>query len=238
MIVALALAGLLLGFGKAGIAGTFGPIVTVLLVLAMPADDALGVLLPMLIFADVFSVAAYWRKWETRLLPPLIASSVVGVVAGTALLSIVSEEWLQRIIGVAMLVFVAMYFVTNGIRLAAHHQKAWALGAGSAAGFTSTLAHSGGPPIVLYLMTVGLEPRRFVGTTVAFFAMINLIKIPGYLVAGVFDGELIVDSLWSWVMVPVGVFLGRLLVTRINRAVFERVMLAMLAVGAVILLAT
>ena len=236
MNVLLAIAGLLLGFGKAGAAGAFGPLVTVVLVLSMPANDALGVVLPMLIVADVFSVAAYWKEWEIRLLPPLVLASIAGVVLGTLLISSVSDEWLRRVIGIALLVFVAMQFATSGIRIEPRHHRPWAFGAGSVAGFTSTVAHAGGPPIAMYLMTVGLEPRRFVATSAAYFAVINLIKVPGYFIAGIFDGELILSTIWSWVLIPVGVGLGRMLVTRIDRAVFERVLLALLGIGSIVLL--
>ena len=62
MIVGVAVAAFLIGFSKAGVAGTLGPIVTVLLALTIPADDAVGLLLPILIVADWFTLAAHWRQ--------------------------------------------------------------------------------------------------------------------------------------------------------------------------------
>lgn len=238
MIAAVAVAALLLGFGKAGVAGTTGPFVTVVMVLAMPADEALGLLLPMLIVADVFTVSAYWRQWEGRLLPPLLAAALLGIAIGTFLVSELPDEWLRRVIAVSLLAFVVVYVRSGKIEMSPENQGRWAFGAGSAAGFTSAIAHAGGPPIVVYLMTIGLEPKRFVATTVAFFALVNLIKIPGYLVADLFDADRIISTMWAWLLIPVGVVLGRWLVSRINRAVFERVMLVMLVAGSVVLLAT
>lgn len=238
MIALVALAALMLGFGKAGIAGTLGPFATVLMTLALPADDAIGLLLPMLIFADVFSVASYWRRWEGRLLPPLLLSATVGIAVGTLVVSSISEEWLQRLIAVALLVFAAFYARGRRVQLSRRLQRPWAMAAGSSAGFTSTLAHSGGPPIVVYLMTASLDPVRFVGTSVAFFAAVNLIKVPGYFYADLFDGELIVSTMPAWLLIPVGVVLGRLLVGRIDRAVFERVTLVLLVIGSLVLLVT
>ena len=238
MIGYVALAGLLLGFGKAGIAGTLGPFVTLILVLAMPADDALGLALPRLIFADTFSVAAYWRAWEGRLLPPLIAAAVVGILGGTAMISLISEDALQRVIAASMLVFVAVYVARRRVAQLRSGYRPWALAAGAAAGFTSTIAHAGGPPIVIYLMTTGLEPRRFVATSVAFFATINIIKVPGYFVAGLFDGDLIVSTLWAWITIPIGVLVGRWLVDRIDRTRFEAATVGLLAAGAIVLFVT
>lgn len=238
MLGLVALACLLLGFNKAGVAGTLGPFVTVLLVLAMDADDAVGVLLPMLIVADSFSVAAHWRQWEGRLIPPLLSAAVVGIGFGTVVLSQISEEWLQRLIAVALLVFAVFYVSQRGLEIKHEHQRSWGMAAGATAGFTSAIAHAGGPPVIVYLMGVGLEPRRFVGTTVALFSLINLIKVPGYILADLMDKELILSTVWGWLMIPVGVVLGRLLVERINRTIFERLTLVLLIVGSLILLVT
>ena len=236
MIWLVAVAALLLGFNKAGFAGTLGPFVTVIMVLAMPADQAVGLLLPMLIAADSFSVAAYWRQWETKLLWPLLAAAAVGIAAGTFVISHISEDALRRLIAVALLLFAVIYVKQRGVRIPQHHHRQWAMAAGTTAGFTSSIAHAGGPPIIVYLMGVGLEPKRFVGTTVALFAMINLLKVPGYLLAGLIDGHLILTTIWGWLLIPVGVALGRLLIGRIDRTRFERITFGLLVVGALALL--
>jgi uncharacterized membrane protein YfcA len=233
---AVALAGFLLGFGKAGVAGTLGPFVTVLVALTLPADDAIGLLLPMLIVADAFAVAAHWRRWDTGIVVPLVGAAVGGIVVGTLVLSAVSEEVLQRIIAVAMLVFVAVFAGVQRIAIPPERAQRFRYGAGAAAGLSSTLAHIGGPPIVMYLMAAGVAPRVLVGTTVGFFAVINVLKVPGYFLTGLFDAELIRSTLWVWFTIPLGVVLGRMMVDRINRQAFERVTLALLAAGAVVLL--
>lgn len=51
--------------------------------------------------------------------------------------------------------------------------------AGTGAGSTSALAHSGGPPVTMYLLLPRLHPVRFVATTVLVFIILNLIKVPG-----------------------------------------------------------
>lgn len=236
MIALVALAGLLIGFGKAGVAGTLGPLVTVVMALALPADDALGLLLPMLLVADLFAVAAYWRRWETRLLLPLVGAALVGILLGLAVISSIDEEWLQRLIAVSMLVFAGLYFRGRRLRFTPRAERSWAAAAGSAAGFTSTVAHAGGPPLVVYLLMAGLRPATFVATSVAFFAIVNVIKVPGYFYAGLFDADLIRSTMWGWLLIPVGVGLGRVLVDRIDRARFEIVTVILLTVGALVLL--
>ncbi len=236
MVALVALAAFLVGFSKAGVAGTLGPFVTVLMVLAIGADDAVGLLLPILIIADWFTVAAHWRNWDLSIYRRLLAAATVGIVIGSLIISAVDEAALRRIIAVAMLAFAIFYAFTKSIRLDPGNQKRNAWPAGAISGVVSTLAHLGGPPIFVYLMTTDLSPRRFVATSAFLFASINLLKVPGYFAAGLFDGELIVSTIWAWAMIPIGVYVGRSLVDRINREWFERVTVALLAGGALVLL--
>lgn len=233
-----AVAGLLIGFGKAGVAGTLGPIVTVLMALTLPADDAIGLLLPMLIVADAFSVDVHWRKWEIAVVVRLVMAALAGIAAGTFLIATVSADTLRTLIAVATLLFVAGYAWLRRATVASEPLPALGLVAGGVAGLTSTVAHLGGPPVVAYLMTTRLDPGRLVATSVAFFAAINLLKVPGYFLAGLFDVELIASTIWAWLSIPAGVILGRAMIDRIDRSTFDRVTLLLLTAGSVILLAT
>jgi uncharacterized membrane protein YfcA len=236
MFALVALAAFLVGFSKAGVAGTLGPIVTVILVLAIGADDAVGLLLPILIIADWFTVAAHWKHWDLPIYRRLLAAAAIGIVIGSLVISAIDEDTLRRIIAVAMLAFALFYVASRSIRLDPSKQQRNAWPAGIVSGLVSTLAHLGGPPVFVYLMTTNLSPRRFVATSAFLFATINLLKVPGYFAAGLFDGDLILSTAWTWVMIPVGVLAGRALVDRINREWFERVTVGLLAAGALVLL--
>lgn len=236
VIIAVALAAFLIGFNKGGVAGTLGPFVTVLLVLTIPADDAVGLLLPMLIVADGFALAAHWRQWDVGIYVRLLIAAVIGIALGSLVISTVSETVLRRLIAVAMLAFAALHTWSRSVRLNPERLSAVAWPAGATAGLVSTIAHLGGPPVFVYLMAANLNPRRFVATSAVLFASINLLKVPSYFLAGLFDGELIVATVWAWVMIPAGVLAGRALVGKINRLWFERVTTLLLAAGAVLLL--
>lgn len=238
MIIAIAAAAFLIGFSKAGVGGILGPFVTVLVALTIPADKAIGLLLPMLIIADVFTVAAHWQGWDRQILLRLLAPAAAGIVVGGFVISNVSEPVLRRIIAVAMLVFVVFYVLNSKLGLAARLARRHAWPVGLIAGFTSAIAHLGAPPVVTYLMTTDLKPRRFVATSAAVFAGMNLLKLPAYLFAGLFDGGLIAATWWTWLAIPVGVVGGRVFVGHINRLWFDRMTLGLLVGGAFILLVT
>lgn len=238
MIFAIAIAAFLIGFGKAGIGGTIGPFVTVLVALTIPADDAIGLLLPMLIFADAFAVAAHWRRWDGAILLRLLAAAAVGIAAASLIISNISEPLLRRIIAISMLGFVAFYLWSKNPHSAANKAQKYAWPAGVLAGVTSTLAHLGGPPVMSYLVTTELNPRPLVATSAALFAAMNLLKVPAYLFAGLFDAGLIADTWWTWLAIPIGVATGRALVDRINRTTFDRMTTVLLVGGALVLLVT
>ncbi|GBD84322.1 sulfite exporter TauE/SafE [bacterium BMS3Abin02] len=238
MIIAIAAAAFLIGFSKAGVGGILGPFVTVLVALTIPADDAIGLLLPMLIIADVFTIAVHWRGWDRPILLRLLAPAAIGIVAGGIVVSNVSEPMLRRIIALTMLVFVVFYVLNSKPGFAAKLARRHAWPVGLIAGLSSTIAHLGAPPVVTYLMTTDLKPRRFVATSAAVFAGMNLLKLPAYLFAGLFDGGLIAATWWTWLAIPVGVAGGRVFVGHINRLWFDRMTLGLLVGGALILLVT
>lgn len=170
LLAVVAFTGLLIGFGKAGVAGTIGPFVTVLMALVLPADVALGLLLPMLIVADGFAMAAYWRRWDLTALRRLLVAAVIGIAIGSITINSIDEAVLRRLIAVCILAFAALFVFTRGARMPVSAERPWAFAAGTTSGFVSTVAHSGGPPIVAYLMSTRTDPVRLVGTTVVYFS--------------------------------------------------------------------
>ena len=74
----------LLGFSKGGFAG-LGLVATPLLALVMSPIQAAGIILPILIVQDAFTVFAYRRSWDRRNLAILLPGALLGVVWGTCL---------------------------------------------------------------------------------------------------------------------------------------------------------
>jgi uncharacterized membrane protein YfcA len=103
---------------------------------------------------------------------------------------------------------------------------------GTLSGFTSFVAHAGGPPIGFYVLPLKLRPVVFAATMSVFFAAINLAKWVPYAWLGLIDLRNLLTSLVLIPMAPVGVWLGVRLARRISRELFERVFVAgMLATG-------
>jgi uncharacterized membrane protein YfcA len=110
--------------------------------------------------------------------------------------------------------------------------------AGSIAGFTSSIAHTGGPPISIYLLLRNLQPRVFAATSAIFFLILNYIKVPFYFAAGVFNFVLLSELIWLLPMVLLGVWAGKWFVVRVSKEQYDNLILAMLAVSAIMLFFT
>ncbi|HPE05121.1 MAG TPA: sulfite exporter TauE/SafE family protein, partial [Thauera sp.] len=177
-----AIAILLTGISKAGLGGALGGLAVPFMSMWIPPRDAVAVVLPILIVMDMVGIRVWRGKADRGDLRHLIPAALLGIGAGTLLFGVLSDRMVKLVLGLIALAFVADRLLRRRAEAAAPGERsrapafAWLCGAG--AGFTSTLAHAGGPPIMAYLLSRGLPKERFVATSVFFFTAINLAKLP------------------------------------------------------------
>ncbi len=228
----------LVSLSKGGLGGMAGTLSTPLLALVMPVNQALGLLLPIMLLADVFSVALHWKRWNARLVWLLIPGAIVGVTIGTYFITNVSTQVLKIGLAIIALLFVVYKLFEKRILGSVKYQErrwhGWL--AGTTAGFTSAMAHSGVPPISIYLILQDVTPRVFIATSVLFYAILNWIKVPYYYFTGMFDFPRIWQIAWVLPIVPFGVWFGRWLVLKVPKHIFENIILGLLVVTALILI--
>jgi len=191
-----------LGLGKGGFAGV-GMISTPLLALVVPPLQGAAILLPILICQDAISVWAYRRHWSASNLKVLVPGSVLGIGAAWLLASHVSNAAIELSVGAIGLCFVLhMYLGTRfrtflGRTPAKAHRPHAAMGIlwGTLAGFMSTLIQVGAPPYQIHVLPQRLDKLTLVGTTVIFFALMNLMKIAPYFALDQFSSRTLATSL-------------------------------------------
>jgi hypothetical protein len=229
---------LIIGLAKGGFGGTLGALATPLMALVMPADQVIGLLLPILMVADVFAVASHWQRWDGRLVLWLIPGSILGTAIASLFIASVSAETLQRGIGLVVLLFVLYrIFERRLVGVLTYRPHNWhSLVAGGIGGFTSTLAHTGGPPISIYLLLQNIQPRVFVATSALFFTVLNWIKVPSYYYLSLFDLGQLWQVVWLLPLLPLGVWIGKIISMKVNKVVFDWSIIAILAVTALLLL--
>lgn len=225
--ILVCLAALCVGVSKAGFSGV--SLVAVFLMAELFGKASVGVLLPMLIIADL-SVYPMFRKhasWKPvwALLPPALA----GLAVGFWLLKDMPEEWAKPVIGSLILVMVALQLVRKYARDFFHrlaHSRGFGWAAGAFAGVATTLANAAGPVFQLYFLARQLPKMEMIGIGARFFLLINLIKLP-------FMGGLSYttpESLWLNLklapLIVVGIVVGRSLLQRISQRLFELMIIA------------
>ena len=91
-------------------------------------------------------------------------------------------------------------------------------------GFTSFIAHAGGPPISAYVIPLRLSPVKFTATMAFFFFVINLSKWIPYAWLGLLDLRNMATSLVLLPIAPIGVWIGVRLARRIDPMLFYRLL--------------
>lgn len=238
-ILIFILVALLVGLSKGGLGGPVPvSLTTPLLTLVLPVSQAVGIVLPLLLFADVFALYFYWRKWDMRYIRLMLPAAVIGVILGTMLLAGLPNDVLRRIIGGFSLIAVLYKFLNMWITALRYSPRVWhGYLAGWASGFGASLANAGAPPFTAYLLLQPhISPTSFIGTATLFFAVVNLLKLTSYYSAQVIDLHLLWSILWCLPLVPLGVWLGRKIIARMQPQVFEWFMLVLLLFASLYLL--
>ncbi len=232
---------LIVGISKAGFGGGTGIVAVPVMAVVMEPEHMLGVLLPVLIAADVLSNLHYLKEYEWRFLRPLLAGAVGGVILGCIGFfyfqqyePVRFQQGLKILIGAICLIFVALqvYGLTGRKVPTLPSHPASSVGVGALAGFVSSISHSAGPLVTLYLLQEKLEKRRLVGTLLFFFLLVNVAKVPTYVAMGTINASTLRDSIWFIPLIPVGTLAGAWMNKRVPEKPFVIILYAAAAITA------
>lgn len=212
----------LTGLSKGGFGGALGGIAVPLLALAVSPKQAAAVMLPILCLADVVGLKAYIGRWDVANLKVMMPGALIGIALGTLTFGMLDERMVGLMMGIIAVGFVILgLFSRNDVPRPLQRGRGTLLS--SIAGFTSFVAHAGGPPIMMHLLPQQLEKLRYVATINLFFLMTNAIKLIPYAALGQFNRENLMLSLMLAPIVPFGVWAGLWLHARINHTWFYRI---------------
>ena len=215
---------LLLGISKSGFGAGFGSLAVPLMALAVTVPQAAAVLMPVLLLMDLLGIAVFRKDFDKALLKFLIPFALVGTVIGALLFKWLDTKVVAGLVGALTLLFLAQRLIfppkPDGLP-----PPRW-LGAllGITAGFTSFIAHAGGPPISAYVIPLRLSPIRFTATLAFLFFVINLSKWIPYAWLGLLDMRNMSTSLVLLPLVPIGVWIGWRFARRVSPVLFYRLL--------------
>lgn len=213
---------LLLGVSKSGFGAGFGSLAVPLMALAVTVPQAAAILMPVLLLMDLLGMAAFRQHVDRRLLVFLLPFGLAGIVLGTLLFRVLDARLVAGVVGGVTLLFLAQRLLFPP-RADAPPPPKW-LGAllTITSGFTSFIAHAGGPPVNAYVIPLKLSPLLFTGTMAYFFFVINLAKWLPYAWLGLLDARNFATSLALLPLAPVGVWVGVRIAHRIDPVLFYR----------------
>lgn len=224
---------LLVGISKGGFGGGFGVAAVPIMSLVISPVQAAAVLLPILCIMDLFAFRRFYGEWIAPELRVLVPASLLGIGVGTALFGYMSAAVIRLVVGAVAMVFTLHYWFSlrpSRQSALADFPRSYALVGGAAAGFTSFIAHAGGPPISMYLLRRPLNRTEFVATTVFFFIVVNYVKLIPYGWLGQLDSSNLLTALVLSPLAPAGVELGHFLHRRVTDDFFFRLTYVLLFV--------
>ncbi len=222
---------------KTGLSGV-GMMVVPLLANAFGGRSSVGLLLPILIFADIFAVAWYNRHAEWKHILRLIPWALAGIITATLVGKSITDSTFTRLLAAIVIIGIVI-LVWQDLRsgkMKIPNSRLFAAGLGLMGGFATMIGNAAGPVMALYLLSMRLPKNSYIGTGAWFFFIVNLSKVPLHI--------------WSWntitresflldlLMIPAiaaGAFLGIWLVRLLPEKVFRIIIIVTTLLAALFL---
>lgn len=228
---------LLLGMAKTGVHGA-GMLSVPLLAIAFGGKASSGLMLPMLLVADVFGVWYYHRHASFKHLKILFPWAAVGIIAGSVAGNFISEEVFRIVMATTIFGSLAvMIWLEMGGREKIPDNILLGIGAGFLGGFTSMIGNLAGTVMAVYFLSMRLPKNNFIGTAAWFFLVINWFKVPFH----VWVWHTINKDSWllALVLVPIilsGAYLGIVLVKKMNDRTYRWFIVGMTFIAAIVMM--
>ncbi len=220
------LAALSVGFSKAGFGGV--GVIQVYLMAELFGKASVGILLPMLIVADLMVFPAYRQHGSWPPVWKLLWPALIGMAAGFLLLDRMPESLAKPLIGIIILAMAALQLMRQWqpeTFSVFAESRSYGAGAGVVAGFATMVANAAGPVFQLFLLSRKIPKMELVGIGVRFFLLVNLIKLPFTGGLGMTTGNSLLFNLKLVPVILLGVLTGKWLLVRVSQQWFERIVL-------------
>ena len=229
---------LIVGISKSGFGAGLGVLSLPLMASQSSINEALAILLPLLIAIDLVGLQRFIKNADYRILKLVLIPAMLGMLLGYLFFSAITPKILSLSIGIFTLLFLIQNLVMARFNLKEAKPYPW-LGRvmGLVSGFTSFVAHIGGPPITVYMLREKVIPIIYTSTLGVFFAIINFGKLVPYAYLNLLSFNQLSTSILLLPCVPVGVYLGFYLAKRISMKWYYIIVQFFLAVASVKLIA-
>lgn len=215
------LCGLFVGLSKSGISGA-GMMVVPLMASLFGAKASVSLVLPLLIFADIFAVNYYNRHANWHYVLILMPWTIAGILLGTFLGNSINDLQFKKILAAIIIIGIALLLYADIFGKKISPPNSWWFAAilGIAGGFTTMVGNAAGPVMSIYLLSMRLPKNSYIGTGAWFFLIVNVLKVPLH----IFIWETITLKSISTdiILLPI-IFIGVFVGIRIVRIIPEKV---------------
>lgn len=230
--------GMLIGMSKVGIPGV-SMIVVPALAFIFGAKASTGVLLPILMMADLFAIAYYRRHANWHHLVKVLPWAVIGLFIALWIGEHVNDEQFKNLIAIMVFLSIGLMLWQDKRKGASLFPDKWWFAAlmGVLGGFATMIGNVAGPVFAIYLLAMHLPKNSFIGTGAWFFMIINFTKFPLQLFVwdNINASTLMVDLI-TFPAIAIGAVLGFKMVTVIPEHTYRGAVIVITAISAFLLL--
>lgn len=231
------LVALCIGMAKTGVHGA-GMMSVPILANVFGGQLSSGMMLPILVIADVLGVWYYHRHASWKHLKILFPWAAVGIVLGTIIGKYIDDHDFKIVMALTIVVSVVIMLWLEKSREEVIPQKRWiGIASGTAGGFTSMVGNLAGSVMAVYFLAARLPKNVFIGTTAWFFLVVNWFKVPFHVF--VWHTITVNSLLLSLITIPVivlGAFLGVVIVRKFSDRLYRWFIIVMTVAAAGLML--
>lgn len=236
--ILLAVCGMLIGMSKVGVPGV-SMLVVPALALIFGGKASTGILLPMLMMADLFGVGYYHRHAEWKYLWKLLPWAFVGIGIALWVGEVVNDTWFKNIIAILVFLCIGLMLWHDRKKGQNLFPDTWWFSAmmGILGGFATMIGNVAGPIFAIYLLAMHLPKNSFIGTGVWFFLIVNFSKFPLHIfVWKTINLDTLTLDLMLLPAIAFGAFAGIKLVQKISEKLYRTAVIIVTALSAFLLL--
>jgi uncharacterized membrane protein YfcA len=230
--------GMLIGMSKVGVPGV-SMIVVPALAFIFGAKQSTGVLLPILMMADIFGVAYYRRHANWNHLIKVIPWAVAGLLLALWVGELVNDKQFKNLIAILVFLSIGLMLWQDQRKVKNLFPDKWwfAASMGILGGFATMIGNVAGPVFAIYLLAMHLPKNSFIGTSAWFFMIINFTKFPLQLfVWNNIHVETLTIDLITLPAIAIGAFLGFKVVKIIPERAYRGFVIVITTISAFLLL--
>ena len=236
--ILLAVCAIFIGMSKVGVPG-ISMIVVPTLAIIFGGKASTGILLPILMMADVFGVTYYHRHAQWKYFWKLLPWALIGIGIALWVGKVVNDELFKNIIAILVFGSIGLMIWKDRRKGADFFPDTWwfAASMGVLGGFATMIGNVAGPVFAIYLLAMHLPKNSFIGTGAWFFLVVNFLKFPLHIfVWKTINWSTLTLDLLLLPAIAIGAFLGILLVKKISDKTYRTAVIVVTALSAFMLL--